>query len=815
MKALLPTGSDKLLEIRTANVDIIIKSKGKQTQGIIKNNTRSSSLKVVAVDVERISVPVQRMTEEYHDHEGYALYNFMVEPLFFEQTDYVVTIKSRNNEQLEFQSNNPLVEDRIGCVMDNDATLLSGVINYGNNVGFSDLVVIADEKTVLSIRIEVYPTKIAYKEDYQDMMFDINNMVSESVLDFMKKTYHVFVPDHTCNEVPAVFFTIIQSVYDKYLQAVNRIISVPHHKLISEHEIVPYYKAKRIDSHSEKWLQKHPEYLARTGDKTVADRVPAVKKRITYDTQENRLVKFMLRSTIRRINDFSKRYIKSAKALDQSILSRVKKMGQELNRILSASFLAEVSEYSATQSMSLVFGMAPGYRELYKYYLMLQNGISVGGDIFRMSVRETAQLYEYWCFIKLYEILKERYELKSPDIIKVDKNGVTVDLVKGRSSRITFLNTQTGEQFYLSYNPSESVTQTVNQRPDNVLELEKKGSKTAYKYVFDAKYRIESNPDGFIYPDTKPGPKVDDINTMHRYRDSIVYENSDSRFTFEKTMFGAYILFPYGDEEEYRNHRFYKSIETVNIGGLPFLPSATTLVTQLLDALITDSSDSAFERATLPAGIEDKIRTVDWNKRDVLIGLVADKAHLDLFLNSRLYWTRRFDKSNLPIRYVALYEKEFGIRYFGELVSWRQEDRSKLPGKSKYGMDKYHVFEVLQWTELADTIKVEETGPNPIAYTNYFLLSTSKTYSELRLRSEADYRFFIELKRRTDAKILEQNDNAIAFESGDTRVLLNDDQIHVIRDGIIVGSSTVAEFVKRPNATFRILQRYMEPWKQT
>lgn len=815
MKALLPTGSDKLLEIRTANVDIIIKSKGKQTQGIIKNNTRSSSLKVVAVDVERISVPVQRMTDEYHDHEGYALYNFMVEPLFFEQTDYVVTIKSRNNEQLEFQSNNPLVEDRIGCVMDNDATLLSGVINYGNNVGFSDLVVIADEKTVLSIRIEVYPTKIAYKEDYQDMMFDINNMVSESVLDFMKKTYHVFVPDHTCNEVPAVFFTIIQSVYDKYLQAVNRIISVPHHKLISEHEIVPYYKAKRIDSHSEKWLQKHPEYLARTGDKTVADRVPAVKKRITYDTQENRLVKFMLRSTIRRINDFSKRYIKSAKALDQSILSRVKKMGQELNRILSASFLAEVSEYSATQSMSLVFGMAPGYLELYKYYLMLQNGISVGGDIFRMSVRETAQLYEYWCFIKLYEILKERYELKSPDIIKVDKNGVTVDLVKGRSSRITFLNTQTGELFYLSYNPSESVTQTVNQRPDNVLELEKKGSKTAYKYVFDAKYRIESKPDGSIYPDTKPGPKVDDINTMHRYRDSIVYENSDSRFTFEKTMFGAYILFPYGDEEEYRNHRFYKSIETVNIGGLPFLPSATTLVTQLLDALITDSSDSAFERATLPAGIEDRIRTVDWNKRDVLIGLVADKAHLDLFLNSRLYWTRRFDKSNLPIRYVALYEKEFGIRYFGELVSWRQEDRSNLPGKSKHGMDKYHVFEVLQWTELADTIKVEETGPNPIAYTNYFLLSTSKTYSELRLRSEADYRFFIELKRRTDAKILEQNDNAIAFESGDTRVLLNDDQIHVIRDGIIVGSSTVAEFVKRPNATFRILQSYMEPWKQT
>ena len=807
--ASLPTGSDKLLEIRTANVDIVIKSKGKQTPSVIKNDARSSSLKVVAVDVERISVPIQGVSEEYHDHAGYAAHDFMVEPLFFEQTDYVVTIKARNGETLEFQSNSLLVEERIGRVLDDDASLLSGVVNFGNNVGFSDFIVTANSKTILSIRIEVYPTKIAYKEDYQEMMADINNMVSESVLDFMRKTYQVFVPDHKRNEVPAVFFTILQTIYDKYLQAVNRIISVPHHKLVSEHEVVPHYKAKRTDSHSEKWLQKHPEYLKRNGDIILADRVLSVRKQITYDTQENRLVKFMLRSTIRRINDFSKRYIKSTQNTDQSIVSGAKKMEQELQRILSASFLSEVSEYSAAQSMSLVFGMAPGYRELYKYYLMLQNGISVGGDIFRMSVRETAQLYEYWCFIKLYSILRERYELKSPDIIKVDRKGVTVDLVKGRPSRITFLNTQTGEQFYLAYNPAESKTQTVNQKPDNVLELEKKGSKTAYKYVFDAKYRIESNPDGSFYPDTKPGPKVDDINTMHRYRDSIVYENPDSRFTFEKTMFGAYILFPYADENEYKDHRFYKSIESVNIGGVPFLPSATTLVTQLLDTLITDSSESAFERATLPAGIEDRIRTVDWKKRDVLIGLVTDKAHLDLFLNSKLYWTRRFDRNNLPIRYVALYEKGAGIRYYGELVSWRQEKRSDLPGHSKHGSDNYHVFEVLKWTKLKETIRVEETGPNPVAYTNHFLLSTSKTYSELRLRSEADYRFFVELKRRTDTKILEQDDNTIAFEFGDVKILINDNQIHVIRGAAISEPIAVEDFVKRPNATFRILQSYL------
>ena len=102
-----------------------------------------------------------------------------------------------------------------------------------------------------------------------------------------------------------------------------------------------------------------------------------------------------------------------------------------------------------------------------------------------------------------------------------------------------------------------------------------------------------------------PGPQEGDINTMHRYRDAIVAESGAS--SYERTMFGAYVLFPYHNEGEYRNHKFYQSIDKVNIGGLPFLPSATTLVTDMLDQLVADSPDSAFERATLPIGIEERL----------------------------------------------------------------------------------------------------------------------------------------------------------------------------------------------------------------
>lgn len=43
------------------------------------------------------------------------------------------------------------------------------------------------------------------------------------------------------------------------------------------------------------------------------------------------------------------------------------------------------------------------------------------------------------------------------------------------------------------------------------------------------------------------GPKVVDINIMHRYRYDIVAKNGD--FT-ETLMFGAYVLFPYPGNEE-------------------------------------------------------------------------------------------------------------------------------------------------------------------------------------------------------------------------------------------------------------------------
>ena len=817
---LLPTGSNKILEVHTSEINIVIKTK-KDWSGI--SMQKISSVIIDGNHIKQIHIlAVENDTECKGIESGRC--EIAAPPLFFEQTDYEIIIRSMNGQKVSFWNENYAIRERIGSVIDGDDTLISGVINFDNMVGYSEFEIYLNERKHVIIRVEVFPTKISYRKDYQLMINDISEMACEAIIDFMRKTYQIFSLGEKKSTVPAVYFQILSTIFRNFMNAVNRIIAVPHHKLVTEHVVIPEYKAKKTDKALDKWLMKHPGYVDASGGKIRAERVLAVKKQVTYDTSENRFVKFVLNSIIRKLEEFVQRYHRSAVRTEEKVLSDADKMIRDVKRVLNTTFLREVSEYSAAQSMSLVFGMAPGYRELYKYYIMLQRSLSVNGDVFRMSPKDTAQLYEYWCFIKLFSLLKKEYQLISPDIIKVDNRGITVTLVKGTRSAARFMNPGTGELIKLIYNPGESKTQTVNQKPDHVLELEKKGTKVTYKYVFDAKYRIGLHPESHFYPDTKPGPKVEDINTMHRYRDSIVYENTQSRFTFEKTMFGAYILFPLDGEleEQYKEHRFYKSIDSVNIGGLPFLPGATRLVQKLLSDLISDSKESAFERTTLPRGIEEKLAVVDWEKRDVLIGVFGSKEQFRICFEKKFYYApaKQINESRLPIHYVALYQtnKMFGeengqIRYYGEALRVelvRRADIEEVPVTRNNGDELYYRIAVREWKDITEVneskkpIRPKESG-FVVDFTNMFLLEHSEMVQELRLKNEAEYRFYTELKRTARAAEISE-DGTNGFAMGASRFIFSDGEILALKNGKIAARKTLVEFEKRPAQTFRMLK---------
>lgn len=813
----LPTGSNKLLEVQSGNIHVVIKSKNPHpnltNKGILQ---QPSELRVTGVNVNSVKIFGEEKIANNNGGIGASFYNIQTSPLFFEQTDYEIIIKSIDGKSVSLWHENYTVRNKIGPVTDSD-DLISGIVNFGNSAGFSDFEISYDGKKSLVIRIEVFPSKISYKEDYQNMLQDISNEISGAVLDFMRNTYQEFSVGSTQNNIPALFFEIIKQIFDKFHGAANMIIASPHHKLYVEHPVVPSHKVKKIDNHTLNWLQKNPENVVSTSNGYSAIKAPTVKKQITYNTIENQFTKFILKSTIFKLKDFEERYVCSTKNPEQVVLDSVSNMTFSPNKLVNASFLRDVDEYKATQSMSLVFEMAPGYRELYKYYLMMQRGLSVHGDVFRMSMKDTAQLYEYWCFIKLVTLMKKSYKLASSDVIKVDHTGVTISLVKGKKSEVKFINPRTGEKITLAYNPGEQTTQTVNQKPDNVLTLDKRGTDVEYKYVFDAKYRIENNPGDNFYPDNKPGPKVDDINTMHRYRDSIVYENdTPSRFMFEKKMFGAYVLFPYNDPDgEYKNHRFYKSIETVNIGGLPFLPGTTELVESFLAELIADSSDSAFERASLPRGIEERLAKVDWTVKDVMVGTVRTKEQLQFNLEKKWYYVPAsyINDDVLPIRYIALHEQGVGtisgIKVYGEVLETRRMKRSSIPTPTNRNPDElYYCFRVRSWETLENPITIKDTFKGKPRFTNKLLLDTcTESYQLFEIGSEADYRLMKEVINafddvEADEKVYKINNVfSITTTGNDFTVMSTDGQIEKVSKN---------SFKNHPRQTFSKIKKMVE-----
>ena len=811
------TGSDVLVEIRTDHLNLTIKgpaSHPRFPEGQMQE--KEAELKVTSDDDFDIGLSGDAEIVFSPHLRNSFVGNYRLKPIFFEQQRYELVIEPDGDHSISFWHENYSVRKKITPV-GKDKKMLSGELNFDNNIGYTDLIIRLDGHDYLKLTLEVFPSKINYKDDYKAIVSDVTTEVYNLIFDFLKKTYESFDITSTQHSSPVEFFSIVRKIYSEFITAADMILRNPHHELRTEHEVLPWHKIKRTDNQTLRWLEKHPEYVRKDENGIKAEKALAVKKYVTYDTNENRITKYMLKRTAQRLEQFKQQYNRLGRDTDAEVLKQIDSMAAGINRRADTGFMKEVEPIAAESGMSLVFSMAPGYRELYRCYLLLQRGLSITGSVFNISLKDLAVLYEYWCFIKLNSLMKEKYELKSQDIIRVEGNGLFVSLTTGRPSRVVYRNPKTDELITLSYNPKEVNVPTVTQRPDNVLRLEKKGAVTDYEYVFDAKYRINpalpNTPYNTVYH--APGPEVDDINTMHRYRDAIVYQNEAS--PSERMMFGAYVLVPYQNEEEYKNHQFYKSIDKVNIGGLPFLPSATSLVKEMLDELISDSPDSAFERATLPVGIESKLAKVNWKRRDVLVGTLKHKEDLNICLDNNCYFipASRIDDDNLPVHYVAIYQtralfgSEAQILYYGEVKSTRLVKQSDIPNMKNEGEELYYRFNIKEWKTLNKPITPKERGSASM-FTNYFLLTHSSEVPELFLKSEEEYRFFHELKRRTDAATINEDDPSAGFELGGNKVLFDEGDIILNVNGIEIERQSIRDFSKRPNAVFRMFMSKIE-----
>ncbi|WP_316568857.1 restriction endonuclease-like protein [Neobacillus sp. YIM B06451] len=818
----LPSGSREdveLVRIETDYLSLIIKGKPyhERYEGLMQYRSMDfhDIMQFIATGEGLNEIKVYNINAQKLDDPA------NLRPIFFENGIYQLIVLPKSGEDLTFFHEHQGIRQAISPVTIGNQKMLMGNLQFQSEVGFTTFEIRSAKKTILSVTMEIFPTKLDYKNDYQKLLNEVNEEIYNLAFHFIRKTYLGAKLKLDGEPSKVEFFRLISHHFDQFLQAITQIERQPHHKLVPIHEKARGDQLRKLDSTGRNYLRKRARLFIE-----VNNGIPImnkqfmptsglnVKKEMTFDTFENRYVKWMMERLVNRLAGLLDS-IRNNKWMQQEAdietISGIENMISLLRYRLRKIFWTNIGKIDRPM-LSLVLQMAPGYRDTFQIYLTVSKGLMLHGNIYRMSLKDVATLYEYWTYLKLGQILGHSYTLVSQNVVSVNRNGLYVNLDANKTAKRVYKHPITNEEIILTYQKRESGLPTVSQVPDTVLSIEKKGKYYKFNYIFDAKYRIDYAQEGSYYFRRYdiPGPLEDDINTMHRYRDSIVAVNDGP---YERTAFGAYVLFPWHDEVAYQQHYFYKSINKVNIGGLPFLPNATTLVEQFIERLIDKSPEEIQQEGILPIGTVEEWRS----KLDdiVLVGLVSTRKDYEQFIREGHYLlpAEKLNKGWQEAKHVALYVKaglmaENGVLAYGTISTVKP-----VTINSKDFMQ----FKVSQWKDLNPIIKPVHYGISNYILTSLNTLKESTELPELFMKSKEETTIWRMLRRVSDQIKLDLDHNELDRATHIREYRIKDIQVKMnIKEREIVfeknGEETlisVDELERNPSGGFRVLVRLL------
>lgn len=659
----------------------------------------------------------------------------------------------------------------------NNQCQLSGSINFENSVGLTNIIIRNStlEKDIFSIKTEVYPQKIDYKNDFDLMLHEITEIIYNLAFDYFRKTYLQTAPIDTVSQTLSQWLTILKHVFDRFIKSIDLIIKNPNYKIVSTKIVRDISCVRKLDRKVAKWILKNKKYIRSSDNrcefkilnKYICTHLPEYRKRLSYDTFENRFVVWGIKQIILKLNEIEK-YLYSLKVQNERFNNNLKVINNyriRLLRRLSDQYFSDVEDFNNRIHFSTVLTMAPGYKDFYYNFLLLRKGLALSeNEIFNLDLKNISTLYEYWCFLKIIKILRDndKYDLEGNDFIKLEHNKFIVELKKGRASKVEFTKNDTNEKIKIFYNKYFN-TPTYGQKPDNFIEFRKDGYSTPFWYFFDAKYRFDKGNE-LDYPEKSIpyGPPQDAIGQMHRYRDAILEKSAKNQIYSQAIKsLGGVILFPYPDEEsQFKKHHFYKSIFKVNIGAIPLHPGKENRLFKIfLDELFSKTPESNFEHMIDydKSEYNDFVSAV---KTPVLIGMIRknlSKERIDyLMKNLKFYIHKTTNPNAFLIKYVVIYnQKTKKITGYSKV---KDIYFGSNKGLIKPTQNEYLFYSLAGFDELNVDFSFGSLGQKGYFFTNYFVfkkLLAGENKNILKLNNFQNIRMWKEIKNiDTNCKVI-------------------------------------------------------------
>jgi hypothetical protein len=343
---------------------------------------------------------------------------------------------------------------------------------------------------------------------------------------------------------PIFVLHVLAQNAQRICHALQTIWRNPHRRLVTEERWVLLSEASSVDADTILMMLQHPEHLRlyRGGSlSTLAQRLKGkVPERVferrvteTLDTPENRFIKRFMDIVLYWCDELQRlNYWQKAQSHQPELQTL-----REFVRFLRADPLfADVGELEIFPASSQVLLRRDGYRECLQVYRLLHIARAPIFDRLQDAIdnRRIDQLYEFWCFFKLAEMLAEilgNGQRPHFSTLESDEGGLRYGL-----------SAELGNGYQLFYNRTFSHgkgsghSYSVSLRPD--FSLMKGGQPLV---VFDAKFRFderdlerlkrmsetadeaidEEMDDAQQKGDIERLAKHADICKMHTYRDAL------------------------------------------------------------------------------------------------------------------------------------------------------------------------------------------------------------------------------------------------------------------------------------------------------
>lgn len=480
-------------------------------------------------------------------------------PIQFSSSKNKIALLENNVYEIYFKSDKIMNYDGIKSLSYFDAfsksnlpsdNIFGGTLSFKNYSGDNFIDVFQDDKEIISIPITVIPKKLDHEKQYQMMIRDI----FEVIYGFNSPVFKNFqLSDFSSEKIYELFIFLEYLFLDENLPSVFEYLDKNLHTILNyDLEEIPISKVQKISAFELIDSLNIPNNLVKLNEDSMyynyfngyfPKKANISSHKDTLNTNENKFYKYFLELVESLINDLLEFiYLnKSENSRKYDFISiKLNKFSDKITYFLSKNYFNEISKMGMLPLNSQVLQKKEGYRELLKYYLMLQFNMNISfdieiEDIFKGYLKKINELYELWCYLKLSEVLMdlscdhEEVDLfyNESGIIKINKHHTFKIL---NSNRLISITLSYQHEFIRNLKRiNEEGEKIINKRydPDFTLTLNEEG----YNIIFDAKYKLNDDNGNLRY-------KSEDIDKMHTYNDAI------------KNSIGAFVLYP-GDEKAF------------------------------------------------------------------------------------------------------------------------------------------------------------------------------------------------------------------------------------------------------------------------